>query len=37
MSVVLVVGVLLARMKLVKPLAEKGATLFGLSEGEERC
>lgn len=36
MSPVLVVGALLGQMKLVKPLAGKAATLFGLSEIEER-
>ncbi len=36
MSPVLVVGALLGQMKLVKPLAEKAATLFGLSEVEKR-
>jgi nitrate/nitrite transport system ATP-binding protein len=36
MSPVLVVGALLGQMKLVKPLAKKAATLFGLSEAEER-
>jgi cyanate lyase len=36
MSPVLVVGALLGQMKLPKPLAEKAATLFGLSEGEKR-
>ena len=36
MSPVLVVGALLGQMKLVKPLAKKAATLFGLSEIEER-
>ena len=36
MSPVLVVGALLGQMKLVKPLAKKAATLFGLSENEER-
>lgn len=36
MSPVLVVGALLGQMKLVKPLAKKAATLFGLSEDEER-
>ncbi len=30
------VGALLGQMKLVKPLAKKAATLFGLSEIEER-
>ena len=33
---ILVVGALLAQMKLVKPLAKKAAALFGLSEEEER-
>ena len=36
MSPVLIVGALLGNMKLVKPLAKKAATLFGLSEIEER-
>jgi cyanate lyase len=36
MSPVLIVGALLGQMKLVKPLAKKAATLFGLSEVEER-
>ncbi len=36
MSPVLVVGALLGQMKLVKPLAQKAAALFGLSEVEER-
>jgi cyanate lyase len=36
MSPVLVVGALLGQMKLVKPTAKKAATLFGLSEAEER-
>ena len=36
MSPVLVVGALLGQMKLVKPLARKAASLFGLSPGEER-
>ena len=36
MSPVLVVGALLGQMKLVKPLAKKAATLFGLSEVEMR-
>jgi cyanate lyase len=35
-SPVLIVGALLGQMKLVKPLAKKAATLFGLSEVEER-
>ncbi|MFQ3623277.1 MAG: cyanase [Acetobacteraceae bacterium] len=35
-SPVLVVGALLGQMKLVKPLAKKAATLFGLSAVEER-
>jgi len=35
-SPVLVVGALLGQMKLVKPLARKAATLFGLSESEEK-
>jgi cyanate lyase len=36
MSPVLVVGALLGQMKLVKPLAERAATLFGLSTAEQR-
>jgi cyanate lyase len=36
MSPVLVVGALLGQMKLTKPLAEKAAILFGLSEVEQR-
>ncbi|MGF1648893.1 MAG: cyanase [Hyphomicrobiaceae bacterium] len=36
MSPVLVVGALLGQHKLVKPLAKKAATLFGLSEIEEK-
>jgi cyanate lyase len=36
MSSVLVVGALLGQMKLPKPLAEKAASLFGLSESEKR-
>ena len=36
MSPMLVVGALLGQMKLVKPLAAKAATLFGLSQDEER-
>jgi cyanate lyase len=36
MSEILVVGALLGQMKLVKPLAHKAATLFGLSEVEEK-
>ncbi len=36
MSEVLVVGALLGQMKLVKPLAAKAASLFGLSAVEER-
>jgi cyanate lyase len=36
MSPVLVVGALLGQMKLIKPLAEKAAALFGLSEAEKR-
>jgi cyanate lyase len=36
MSPVLVVGALLGQMKLVKPLAAKAATLFGLSAEEQR-
>lgn len=35
-SPILVTGALLGQMKLVKPLAKKAATLFGLSELEER-
>ena len=35
-SEVLIVGALLGQMKLVKPLAEKAASLFGLSEAEAR-
>ena len=35
MSPVLVVGALLGQMKLVKPLAKKAATMFGLSASEE--
>ena len=35
-SPLLVVGALLGQMKLVKPLAKKAATLFGLSEDEQR-
>jgi cyanate lyase len=36
MSPILVVGALLGQMKLPKPLAERAASLFGLSEGEKR-
>jgi cyanate lyase len=36
MSEVLVVGALLGQMKLTKPLSEKAAQLFGLSESEQR-
>ncbi len=36
MSPILVVGALLGQMKLPKPLAEKAARLFGLSEQEMR-
>ncbi len=36
MSPVLIVGALLGQMKLVKPLAKKAATLFDLSDAEER-
>ncbi len=36
MSPVLIVGALLGQMKLVKPLAAKAATLFGLTEMEQR-
>ena len=35
-SDILIVGALLGQMKLVKPSAKKAATLFGLSETEER-
>jgi cyanate lyase len=35
-SPILVVGALLGQMKLIKPLAEKAAVLFGLSESEKR-
>jgi cyanate lyase len=35
-SEVLIVGALLGQQKLVKPLAAKAATLFGLSDAEER-
>ena len=35
-SPTLIVGALLGQMKLVKPLAKKAATLFGLTEVEER-
>lgn len=35
-SEVLIVGALLGQMKLIKPLAKKAATLFGLSQAEER-
>jgi len=35
-SPVLIVGALLGQMKLVKPLADKAAELFGLSEPEKR-
>jgi cyanate lyase len=35
MSPILVTGALLGQMKLVKPLAAKAATLFGLSKSEE--
>ena len=35
-SPVLVVGALLGQMKLVKPLAKRAASLFGLSPAEER-
>jgi cyanate lyase len=35
-SEVLIVGALLGQMKLVKPLAAKAATLFGLTEAEAR-
>ena len=36
MSPILVVGALLGQMKLPKPLAERAASLFGLSEAEKR-
>jgi len=36
MSPILVVGALLGQMKLPKPLAEKVASLFGLTESEKR-
>jgi cyanate lyase len=36
MSPLLVVGALLGQMKLTKPLAHKAATLFGLSQSEQR-
>ena len=36
LSPVLVVGALLGQMKLPKPLAERAASLFGLSEAEKR-
>jgi cyanate lyase len=36
MSPILVVGALLGQMKLPKPLAEKAASLFGLSDAEKR-
>ena len=36
LSPVLVVGALLGQMKLPKPLAEKAAKLFGLTESEKR-
>ena len=36
MSPILVVGALLGQMKLTKPLAERAAALFGLSENEKR-
>ena len=36
MSEVLIVGALLGQMKLVKPLAQKAASLFGLTENEEK-
>ena len=36
MSEILVVGALLEQMKLVKPLARKAASLFGLSAAEQR-
>ncbi|WP_428488963.1 cyanase [Rhodopila sp.] len=36
MSEILLVGALLGQMKLVKPLARKAASLFGLSAAEQR-
>ena len=36
LSPILVVGALLGQMKLPKPLADKAASLFGLSEPEKR-
>ena len=36
MSPMLIVGALLGQMKLPKPLAERAASLFGLSESEKR-
>ena len=36
MSPILVVGALLGQMKLPKALAERAASLFGLSESEKR-
>ncbi len=36
MSPLLVVGALLGQMKLPKPIAEKAAALFGLSDSEHR-
>jgi cyanate lyase len=36
LSPILVVGALLGQMKLPKPLAERAASLFGLSEAEKR-
>ncbi len=36
MSPVLVVGALMGQMKIVKPLANKAAALFGLSPNEEK-
>ncbi len=36
MSPILVVGALLGQIKLPKPLAEKAASLFGLTESEKR-
>ena len=36
LSPILVVGALVGQMKLPKPLAEKAASLFGLSEAEKR-
>jgi len=36
MSEILVIGALLGQMKLVKPLAQKAAALFGLTAAEQR-